>query len=77
MLEGLSGQVDISALYQKYQISQTRYYKWRVLFLANYHDSFKVKRQTQKEQHLEAQVKKLRALIGELTIELKQSEYEL
>lgn len=77
VLEGLSGQIDISALCQKYQISQAQYYNWRDLFLANCHESFEVKKQSQKEQHLEAQVKKLRALIGDLTIELKKSDYEL
>lgn len=77
VLEGLSGQIDISALCQKYQISQTQYYTWRDLFLANCHESFEIKKQSQKEQHLEAQIKKLRAIIGDLTIELKKSEYEL
>lgn len=77
VLEGLSGQIDISALCQKYQISQAQYYNWRDLFLANCHESFEVKKQSQKEQHLETQVKKLRSIIGDLTIELKKSEYEL
>jgi transposase-like protein len=77
VLEGLSGQIDVSALCQKYQISQTQYYKWRDLFLANCHQSFEVKKQSQKEQTLESQVKKLRTIIGDLTIELKKSEYEL
>ncbi len=73
VLEGLSGQIDISALCQKYQISQAQYYNWRDLFLANCHESFEVKKQSQKEQHLEAQVKKLRSIIGDLTIELKKA----
>jgi transposase-like protein len=77
VLEGLSGQIDVSALCQKYQISQTQYYKWRDLFLANCHQSFEVKKQSQKEQTLETQVKKLRTIIGDLTIELKKNEYEL
>lgn len=77
VLEGLSGQIDISALCQKYQVSQTQYYKWRDLFLANCHQSFEVKKQSRKEQHLESEVSKLRNIIGDLTIELKKSEYEL
>ena len=77
VLEGLSGQIDITALCQKYQVSQTQYYKWRDLFLANCHQSFEVKKQSQKEQHLESKVSKLRNIIGDLTIELKKSEYEL
>ncbi len=77
VLEGLSGQIDINQLCQKYQISQTQYYKWRDLFLQNCHQSFEFKKQSQKEQHLESQVKKLRSIIGDLTIELKKSDYEL
>jgi len=73
VLEGLSGQIDVNALCQKYQISQSQYYKWRDLFLANCHQSFEVKKQTTKEQHLESQVKKLRSIIGDLTIELKKA----
>lgn len=77
VLEGLSGQIDISKLCQKYQISQTQYYKWRDQFLKNCHQSFDVKKQTEKEQHLEAKVQKLTKIIGDLTIELKKSDYEL
>ena len=77
VLEGLSGQIDISKLCQKYQISQTQYYKWRDQFLENCHQSFDVKKQTEKEQHLEAKVQKLTKIIGDLTIELKKSDYEL
>ncbi|MGI6240896.1 MAG: transposase [Candidatus Omnitrophota bacterium] len=29
ILEGLSGQIEISRLCQKYQIAQTQYYQWR------------------------------------------------
>ncbi|MCA9409050.1 MAG: transposase [Candidatus Omnitrophica bacterium] len=77
VLEGLSGQIDITKLCQKYQVSQAQYYKWRDAFLQNCHQSFEVKKQSQKEQHLEAQNEKLKRIIGDLTIELKKSEYEL
>ena len=77
VLEGLSGQIDIAKLCQKYQISQTQYYKWRDVFLANCHQTFDIKKQSQKEQYLEAKVAKLKNIIGDLTIELKKSEYEL
>jgi transposase-like protein len=76
VLEGLSGQIDISKLCQKYQISQTQYYKWRDQFLANCHQSFEIKQQSQKEQHLEAKVSKLTRIIGDLTVELKKNEFE-
>ena len=77
VLEGLSGQIDISKLCQKYQVSQAQYYKWRDAFLQNCHQSFEVKKQSQREQQLEAKVQKLTKIIGDLTIELKKSEYEL
>jgi transposase-like protein len=77
VLEGLSGQIDISQLCQKYQVSQAQYYKWRDAFLANCHQTFDIKKQSQKEQHLEAKVHKLTKIIGDLTVELKKSEYEL
>jgi transposase len=77
VLEGLSGQIDVSQLCQKYQVSQTQYYKWRDAFLQNCHQSFEVKKQTVKEQHLEAKVKKLTNIIGDLTVELKKNEYAL
>ena len=77
ILEGLSGSIEITKLCQKYQIAQTQYYKWRDQFLSNCHESFEIKKKTDKEQRLEAQNQKLRNIIGDLTIELKKSEYEL
>lgn len=77
VLEGLSGQIDITALCQKYQVSQAQYYKWRDQFLQNCHQSFEIKKQTEKEQRLETENQKLRSIIGDLTIELKKSECEL
>ena len=77
ILEGLSGQIEISKLCAKYQIAQTQYYKWRDQLLQHGHQAFETKNITKKEQHLEGEVKKLRNIIGDLTIELKKSEYEL
>jgi transposase-like protein len=77
VLEGLSGQIDISKLCAKYQISQTQYYKWRDQLLKFGHQAFDVKSVTKKEQHLESEVSKLKRIIGDLTIELKKTELEL
>lgn len=77
ILEGLSGQIEITKLCQKYQIAQTQYYKWRDQFLANCHESFEIKKKTDKEQRLELQNQKLRNIIGDLTIELKKSDYDV
>jgi len=75
VLEGLSGQIEISKLCVKYQISQTQYYQWRDHLLKFGHQAFESKNITKKEQHLEQQVTNLKRIIGDLTVELKKSEY--
>ena len=77
VLEGLSGQIEITKLCHKYQISQTQYYQWRDQFLKFSHQAFETKNITKKEQHLEQENQKLKKIIGDLTVELKKSEYEL
>ena len=77
VLEGLSGKIEISKLCTKYQIAQTQYYKWRDQLLKYGTQAFEVKNVTKKEQNLEQEVTKLKRIIGDLTIELKKSEYEL
>ena len=73
VLEGLSGQIEVSKLCNKYQIGQTQYYKWRDQFLKECHTAFDVKKQSQKEQYLEDKVIKLKRIIGDMTIELKKT----
>lgn len=77
VLEGLSGQIDISKLCAKYQIAQTQYYQWRDHLLKFGHAAFETKDITKKEQHLQMENQKLKRIIGDLTVELKKSEYEL
>jgi transposase-like protein len=77
ILEGLSGQIEISRLCQKYQIAQTQYYQWRDQLLKFGHQAFEQKNVTKKEQHLEQENRKLKHIIGELTVELKKTEFEL
>ena len=77
VLEGLSGQIEIAKLCSKYQIAQIQYYKWRDQLLKFGHQAFDQKTITNKEQHLEQEVTKLKRIIGDLTIEIKKSEYEL
>jgi len=75
VLEGLSGQIDISKLCAKYQVSQTQYYQWRDHLLKHGHQAFEIKNVTKKEQHLEQEVHKLKQIIGDLTVELKKNEF--
>lgn len=77
VLEGLSGQIEIAKLCAKYQIAQTQYYKWRDQLLHFGHQAFDQKTITTKEQHLEQEVRKLKSIIGDLTIEIKKTELEL
>lgn len=77
ILEGLSGQIEISRLCQKYQIAQTQYYQWRDQLLKYGNQAFEQKNVSKKEQLLENEVRKLRRIIGDLTIELKKNDDEL
>lgn len=75
VLEGLSGQIEISKLCVKYQIAQTQYYQWRDQLLKHGHSAFETKDITKKEQHLEQENQKLKRIIGDLTIELKKNDF--
>ena len=75
VLEGLSGQVEISKLCNKYQISQPLYYHWRDQLLHFGHQVFETKNITKKEKRLQNENQQLKQIIGDLTIELKKSEY--
>jgi len=77
ILEGLSGQIEIAKLCAKYQIAQAQYYRWRDQLLQHGHQAFETKNITKKEQHLESENAKLKRIIGDLTVELKKSEFEL
>ena len=77
VLEGLSGQIEITKLCAKYQIANTQYYLWRDQLLKHGHQAFETKNISKKEQHLEQEVLKLKRIIGDLTVELKKSDYEL
>ena len=73
VLEGLSGQIEISRLCAKYQIAQTQHYQWRDRLLKFGNQAFEQKNVAKKEQHLEQDVQKLKHIVGELTVELKKS----
>lgn len=77
VLEGLSGQIEISKLCVKYQMAQTQYYQWRDQLLKYGNQVFETKNITKKEQHLESENQKLKRIIGDLTVELKKSEYDI
>ena len=75
VLEGLSVQIEIGKLCNKYQISQALYYRWRDQLLSHGHQAFETKNITKKEQRLKDENRQLKQIVGDLTIELKKSEY--
>jgi len=76
VLEGLSGQIEISKLCNKYQISQTIYYRWRDQLLRYGHQAFESNNITKREQRLCNENQRLKQIISDLTIELKKSEFD-
>ncbi len=72
VLESLSGQIEISKLYNKYQISQLLYYRRREQLLQYSHQAFEIKNITKKEKRLQNENQRLKQLVGDLTIRLKK-----
>jgi transposase-like protein len=60
----------------KYEIHQNQLYHWRDEFLKNAHRAFEVNGVTKKEDSLFKEIKELKSIIGELTVELKKTEEE-
>ena len=61
----------------KYSIHQNLLYRWKDEFLNNAHKAFELNNITRKEQSLSKEIQELKAIIGELTLELKKTENEL
>jgi transposase-like protein len=75
VLEGLKGK-PVSQICNEYQIVQSQYYKWRDQFLSNIDQLFEIPQKSKQEHHLKQENQQLKALIGDLTVELKKSEDE-
>jgi len=74
VLEGLNKETIIEKLCVKYEITQAQYYKWRDQLLKYGHQAFETKNLTKKEMRLIEETKKLKGIIGDLTVELKKNE---
>ncbi len=74
VMQGVKGRA-VAEICNEYQISQGQYYKWRDQFMANANKVFEMPKQSQKEQRLERENEKLKTVIGELTLELKKSDW--
>jgi transposase len=77
VLEGLKGTVPLGELCAKFQISQSQYYKWRDQLLANGSKVFDYGGVDRSSEQFLRGINRLKHIIGDLTVELKKSEYEL
>jgi transposase-like protein len=73
ILEGLKGPIPISELCNKYEITQSLYYKWRDLLL-NGADKVFIADPDKEKERMRKKINKLNQHIGELTVELKKTE---
>ena len=73
VLEGLKGK-PVAEICTEHQISQSQYYQWRDQFLAHAAQAFEVHQHTRKEGRLEQENARLKKLVGELLLELKNSD---
>jgi transposase-like protein len=77
VLEGLQNKVQLAELCNRHQITQSQYYYWLNEFQAKSHEAFNTTKKSKKEHRLVEEVKELKRIIADLTVELKKSEYEL
>ena len=73
ILEGIKGK-PVAEICAEYQICQSQYYQWRDQFLSNLDKVFDAPQKASRETRLEFEIQKLRALVGELTLELKKTD---
>ena len=73
IVEGLKGK-SIANICNEYQINQSLYYQWRDQFMSRVEQVFDLPKKGSQEVHLEEEIRKLKAVIGDLTVELKKSE---
>ncbi len=73
VIEGLGGR-PVAELCNAWQISQTQYYKWREAFLAGSAQAFETQRTSGREAELRRENAELKAMVGELTMELKKND---
>ena len=76
VLEGFKEKCSVGELCNRYEISQSQYYKWRDQFFKNGASIFDDKSDKVVDR-LKAENHNLKHLIGDLTVELKKTEIEL
>ena len=76
VLEGLKGKTTLAQLCSQHQISQAQYYKWRDQLFKDGEKIFVHGGPDKNELRLKSEVRKLKSIIGDLTIELKKTEFD-
>jgi transposase-like protein len=71
VMEGIKGK-PVSEICAEHELSQSQYYRWRDEFLANIPKVFDGK--DKKDERLIRENKRLKQIIGDLTVELKKTE---
>lgn len=74
VMEGLRGR-PVGEICNAYQINQTQYYHWRDLFLSNAERVFEADKADGRALRLQDENQRLKAVIGELTLELKKNDW--
>jgi transposase len=73
VLDGLQGTPGAEICHE-HQISQSQYSQWRDQFLAHAANAFEAPQHTRTEARLAPENARLKTLVGELTLELKNSD---
>ena len=74
VLEGLNGR-PVADICNEYQLHQTQYYRWREQFLENLSEVFETKQKSSQQERLKKENERLKQMVGELTMELKKSDW--
>jgi len=74
VMQGAGGR-PVSEICNEFQIGQSQYYLWRDQFLQNAGKVFEMPKTAQQQTKLEHENEKLKAMVGELTMELKKSDW--
>ena len=75
VLEGMKERVPLGELCARYGVSQTQYYKWRDKLLRAGDKVFEFGGPSKTEERLKKENVQLKAMIGELTVELKKNDF--
>lgn len=75
VLEGLKEKVSLGELCARHGINQTQYYRWRDKLFEEGDKVFEHGGISKAEERLKNENKRLKGVIGELTLELKKNDY--